>query len=230
MAAITEITSEADLSSHLSTLSSSALLVLYFYTPWTAFRTSMSAEMAALASQYPVTVPPSISFVGINAKALPTSAKEYGVSTAPCVVCLRSEQILESIKGSNIARIHGALDRHAGITANRIPTSLDVVSVPTELSAALVVRLSGLVKMAPVMLFMKGTRETPLCRFSRRMVKLLQDHSIEYGFFNILADEDVRNGLKQFGEWPTFPQLWVDGELIGGLEIVSGRHCTAAHG
>jgi Grx4 family monothiol glutaredoxin len=84
-------------------------------------------------------------------------------------------------------------------------------------------RLSELVKAAPVMLFMKGTPSAPQCGFSRQTVAILREKGIRYGFFNILADDDVRQGLKEFGEWPTFPQLWADGELLGGLDIVS---CT----
>ena len=53
------------------------------------------------------------------------------------------------------------------------------------------------------------------------MVALLRENSVKYGFFNILADDEVRQGLKEFADWPTFPQLWVDGELVGGLDIVS---------
>ena len=49
---------------------------------------------------------------------------------------------------------------------------------------------------------------------------ILRERSVKYGFFNILADEDVRQGLKEFADWPTFPQLWVSGELVGGLDIV----------
>lgn len=82
-------------------------------------------------------------------------------------------------------------------------------------------RLDELVKAAPVMLFMKGTPSAPQCGFSRQTVNLLRGRSIRYGFFNILADDDVRQGLKEYAEWPTFPQLWVNGELIGGLDIVS---------
>jgi Grx4 family monothiol glutaredoxin len=82
-------------------------------------------------------------------------------------------------------------------------------------------RLSELVKAAPVMLFMKGTPSAPQCGFSRQTVAILREKGIRYGFFNILADDDVRQGLKEFGEWPTFPQLWADGELLGGLDIVS---------
>jgi Grx4 family monothiol glutaredoxin len=82
-------------------------------------------------------------------------------------------------------------------------------------------RLSELVKAAPVMLFMKGTPSAPQCGFSRQTVAILREKGIRYGFFNILADDDVRQGLKEFADWPTFPQLWADGELVGGLDIVS---------
>jgi len=81
-------------------------------------------------------------------------------------------------------------------------------------------RLSTLVKAAPVMLFMKGTPSAPQCGFSRQLVALLREKSVKYGFFNILMDDEVRKGLKEFADWPTFPQLWIDGELVGGLDIV----------
>lgn len=82
-------------------------------------------------------------------------------------------------------------------------------------------RLTELVKAAPVMLFMKGTPSAPQCGFSRQLVALLRENGVKYGFFNILADDEVRQGLKEFADWPTFPQLWVGGELVGGLDIVS---------
>nr|POF12933.1 monothiol glutaredoxin-4 [Quercus suber] len=81
-------------------------------------------------------------------------------------------------------------------------------------------RLSELVKAAPVMLFMKGTPSAPQCGFSRKTVSLLRERGIRYGFFNILADDEVRQGLKEFSEWPTFPQVYAEGELIGGLDIL----------
>ncbi|OAL39522.1 hypothetical protein AYO20_01392 [Fonsecaea nubica] len=81
-------------------------------------------------------------------------------------------------------------------------------------------RLAKLVKAAPVMLFMKGTPSAPQCGFSRQLVSILRENQVKYGFFNILADNDVREGLKVFSDWPTFPQLYTNGELIGGLDIV----------
>ena len=86
-------------------------------------------------------------------------------------------------------------------------------------------RLAGLVKAAPVMLFMKGTPSAPQCGFSRQLVGILREHGVKYGFFNILADEDVRQGLKKWADWPTYPQLWMSGDLVGGIDIVSAP-CT----
>lgn len=81
-------------------------------------------------------------------------------------------------------------------------------------------RLAELVKAAPVMLFMKGTPSSPQCGFSRQLVSILRENGVRYGFFNILADDEVRQGLKSWSDWPTFPQLYVQGELVGGLDIV----------
>ena len=70
------------------------------------------------------------------------------------------------------------------------------------------------------MLFMKGTPSAPQCGFSRQLVSILRENSVRYGFFNILADEEVRQALKEYADWPTYPQLWMGGELVGGLDIV----------
>jgi len=91
---------------------------------------------------------------------------------------------------------------------------------PAKKKEELFKRLGELVRAAPVMLFMKGTPSAPQCGFSRQLVAILREQAVKYGFFNILADDEVRQGLKEFAEWPTFPQLWVDGELVGGLDIV----------
>eukprot|EP01096_Ripella_sp_DP13-Kostka_P014076 TRINITY_DN6249_c0_g1_i1.p1 TRINITY_DN6249_c0_g1~~TRINITY_DN6249_c0_g1_i1.p1 ORF type:complete len:374 (-),score=146.79 TRINITY_DN6249_c0_g1_i1:33-1070(-) len=81
-------------------------------------------------------------------------------------------------------------------------------------------RLSDLINKAPVMLFMKGTPDAPRCGFSSKIVGLLQDQGIRFESFNILSDSEVREGLKIFSKWPTFPQLYVEGKLLGGLDIV----------
>ncbi|KAF5962859.1 putative glutaredoxin [Fusarium bulbicola] len=89
-------------------------------------------------------------------------------------------------------------------------------------------RLRDLVNTAPVMLFMKGVPKCPLCRFSRRVVRILNEHGIRYSSFNVLQDEAVRQGIKEYADWPTFPQLWVNGELVGGLDIVKEQFAANA--
>lgn len=70
------------------------------------------------------------------------------------------------------------------------------------------------------MVFIKGTPAAPKCGFSRQIITLLNDLKLEYGYFDILEDDEVRQGLKEFSNWPTYPQLYENGELVGGLDII----------
>ncbi len=71
-----------------------------------------------------------------------------------------------------------------------------------------------------VVLFMKGTAERPQCGFSNMVVQILDHMGVEYFDVNVLADEQVRQGVKEFANWPTIPQLYVKGEFVGGCDIV----------
>jgi len=70
------------------------------------------------------------------------------------------------------------------------------------------------------MLFMKGSPTEPKCGFSKKITALLNTNNVEYQSFDILQDEEVRQTLKTFSNWPTYPQLYIKGELIGGIDIV----------
>ncbi|MGH7294447.1 MAG: Grx4 family monothiol glutaredoxin [Polyangiaceae bacterium] len=85
-------------------------------------------------------------------------------------------------------------------------------------------RIEDLIKSSKVMLFMKGTRQFPACGFSNAVVQILKKEGASFETFNILADPDVRQGLKEFSSWPTFPQLYVDGKFVGGCDIVTEMH------
>lgn len=69
-------------------------------------------------------------------------------------------------------------------------------------------------------MFMKGDRATPRCGFSRQLVEILNAAGYPYETFDILGDEEVRQGLKTFSNWPTYPQVYVKGQLVGGLDII----------
>ncbi len=73
----------------------------------------------------------------------------------------------------------------------------------------------------PVMLYMKGTPNFPQCGFSSRVVQILNHMGVTYGSANVLEDPELREGIKQFSNWPTVPQLYVGGEFIGGCDIVT---------
>ena len=70
------------------------------------------------------------------------------------------------------------------------------------------------------MLFMKGNPAAPRCGFSRKVAEALSSEGINFGSFDILSDEGVRQGLKLYSQWPTYPQVYVQGELLGGCDIV----------
>ncbi len=81
-------------------------------------------------------------------------------------------------------------------------------------------KLAELVRSKPVVLFMKGNRRFPACGFSQQVVGILDQLTPTYETVNILADPEVREGMKEFSSWPTFPQLYVKGEFVGGCDIV----------
>ena len=76
------------------------------------------------------------------------------------------------------------------------------------------------VENTPIILFMKGTKDRPMCGFSARVVNILNNHSVVYQDVNILEDPEIRVNLSEYSNWPTIPQLFVKGELIGGCDIV----------
>ncbi|KAF1813663.1 glutaredoxin [Eremomyces bilateralis CBS 781.70] len=251
---VTEITSELGFQTFANTVPATALLVVYFHAPWAAPCKQMATVLDTLASTYPAQSPPAISFVSINAEEVPEVSEQFDVTAVPFIVLLRGGARLETISGSDAAKVRAAVERHAAPGGapggQRLPPAQQVVkkaedttlgdvgsttngalgargnetapidSTGEQDKEALFARLKDLVKAAPVMLFMKGTPSAPQCGFSRQTVALLRQKNVRYGFFNILADDDVRQGLKEYADWPTFPQLWVDGELVGGLDIV----------
>ncbi|MGI9225208.1 MAG: Grx4 family monothiol glutaredoxin [Woeseiaceae bacterium] len=81
-------------------------------------------------------------------------------------------------------------------------------------------RIEEQLKSHEVLLYMKGTPDFPQCGFSGQAVAALNSIGKPYAFVNIFEDEEIRQGLKEYSKWPTFPQLYVKGELIGGSDIV----------
>ena len=81
--------------------------------------------------------------------------------------------------------------------------------------------IGNAVKSNDVVLFMKGTPDQPQCGFSGRVVKMLDYLGVHYAGVNVLQSDDLRDGIKQFSDWPTIPQLYVKGEFVGGCDIIT---------
>lgn len=247
MATVKPITSEDAFNEHIS--GTSNLLVIYFHAPWAQPCQQMSEILATLASTYSESDP--ISFISLDAEEVSEISEQYDVTQVPLVVLQKDGSVVDSITGTDASKLRNAVEKHVAVQgtekSNRagLPPAQTVTRPPPsstngaphtngDAPAAeeqkpeedINERLSTLVKAAPVMLFMKGKPSAPECGFSRQTVSLLREKGVRYGFFNILADDEVRQGLKAFSDWPTFPQVYVGGELVGGLDIVSSHSAT----
>ena len=112
--------------------------------------------------------------------------------------------------------------RHVAAAGSRLPYNLVLqpfTPVPTMTDVQQ--RITEIVKSNRVVLFMKGTAQFPMCGFSGRAVQILKACGVsDLTTVNVLEDEEVRQGIKEFANWPTIPQLYVKGEFVGGSDIM----------
>jgi monothiol glutaredoxin len=85
-------------------------------------------------------------------------------------------------------------------------------------------RIDSLVKNNKIVLFMKGTPQFPQCGFSAAVVQVLSAYGYPFESVNVLEDFEIRQGIKEYANWPTIPQIYVDGEFIGGCDILIEMH------
>ena len=196
----------------------------------------MDTVFAHLATQHALEA----AFIKADVDVVADVAEEMGVTMVPTFVFLRAGRLADKLEGCTppelVARLekHIATSRSIGESSRKqarpaAPAASDAASksagsggsaaVPA-LDDALRARLRKLISSARVFLFMKGIPSAPKCKFSRAMVELLNEHGVQFAAFDVLSDEAVRQGLKEFSGWPTFPQLFVGGKLLGGMDVV----------
>ena len=96
--------------------------------------------------------------------------------------------------------------------------------IVTDKNQDLKAQIENLINSSNVVLFMKGNAEMPMCGFSANSVAILKNLGVPFKTFNILSDPDIRQGLKDFSNWPTYPQLYIKGQLIGGNDILTAMY------
>lgn len=184
------------------------LTVAHFWASWAPACEHMNEVLVELAKQYPY-----VTFLTVEAEALPDLSEEYEISAVPTFVFLKNNKSIDRLDGANAAELTAKVKKHGQTTSAGMPKA-------APKPASLEDRLKALINKSPCMLFMKGSPTEPKCGFSRQIVGILNDRKVQYDTFDILADDEVRQGLKTFSNWPTYPQMYVNGELIGGLDIV----------
>uniref|UniRef100_A0A8C0HN72 Glutaredoxin 3 n=1 Tax=Buteo japonicus TaxID=224669 RepID=A0A8C0HN72_9AVES len=185
-----------------------SLVVVHFWAPWAPQCAQMNEVMAALAKEHT-----QVTFVKLEAEAVPEVSEKYEISSVPTFLFFKNSQKVDRLDGAHAPELTKKVQRHASSSSVSAGSN---DSVKEDLN----VRLKKLINAAPCMLFMKGSPKEPRCGFSKQMVEILNKHGISFSSFDIFSDEEVRQGLKTYSNWPTYPQLYVAGELIGGLDIV----------
>ncbi|CAB3235504.1 unnamed protein product [Arctia plantaginis] len=147
-----------------------------------------------------------------DAEKLSEISLQYKIDSVPTVILFRNGIQVDRVDGADAAQISSKVKSHSSNKA----ASGDIAPAPQKLED----RLKALINRHNVMIFMKGNREQPRCGFSKTLIQIMNGTGVEYDTFDILGDEEVRQGLKVYSDWPTYPQLYVKGELIGGLDII----------
>lgn len=213
--AVTEIASDAELQALYK--GHGGIVVVLLWAPWHPASVNLTKVLEALAAKHKTA-----RFGKVNTDVCPAIASALGADQVPFVAFLDG-------RGRSVDKLAGAdppkLVQKVEALASR---SFDVAAAPSRepTSAAaggaedLNARLKTLVNFDRVMLFMKGNKDEPFCKFSKQAVEILSKLDVEYSTFDILQDEEVRQGLKDYSNWKTYPQLYIDGELFGGVDIM----------
>jgi Grx4 family monothiol glutaredoxin len=216
----------------LAALEGKTKAVLLFGASWHESCPPLEAVLSALA-----TTAPAIFFAKVDAEDCDALTESLNVTVVPTLIFLNgsNNNVTERLEGVvdpsqvtvAVQRLVAAsssssasLTTTAAATTSTTTTTETTTTTSTTPSSSLTERLDRLIRSDAVMLFMKGLPTAPKCGFSRQVVELLQAHEVPFGSFDILSDDEVRQGLKQHSDWPTYPQLYVHGELIGGLDIL----------
>ncbi|XP_057544232.1 monothiol glutaredoxin-S17 [Amaranthus tricolor] len=216
--------------------------ILHFWASWCDASKHMDQVFSHLSTDFP-----HANFFRVEAEEQPEISEAYSVSAVPYFVFFKGGKAVDALEGADpsalankVAKVAGPVDPDGPAA----PASLGMAAGSTIIETVkelannnnrtfptgrnriddLNEKLKHLINSHPIMLFMKGSPEEPQCGFSQKVVNILNEEKVKFGSFDILTDHGVREGLKKFSNWPTYPQLYCKGELIGGCDIVISMH------
>lgn len=183
-------------------------VVLFFWASWNPGCSDIDNVLDIIESEYGVTV------VRIEAEKATEVSMKFDVRAVPLCLFYVQGREMGRVEGVNPMEI---TERVEDLYANGAAGH----ELPDGSEASLDERLDKLTRQSRIMLFMKGSPDNPRCGFSQKAVNALRAaNCTNFGYFDILTDEHVRQGLKAKSNWPTYPQLYVDGQLVGGCDII----------
>lgn len=142
-----------------------------------------------------------------------SAIKQLNIKELPSILLFTCKSLkpYKVISGYNPSELHSGLEELIKIQNLSIPNKNEKFKILTNFKS--------------LMIFMKGIKEEPYCRFSKGLVSLFDSINVKnYGHYNIFENEETRQGLKEYHNWPTFPQICINGEFIGGLDILNEMH------
>jgi Grx4 family monothiol glutaredoxin len=202
------------------------------------FSASWASESSQSARQILETACPlhSISYIEIEEKEETEGLFDgMGIEVVPCVVRMWEGKEIGRVNGVESKEILSLLKKstRATVTHNNIESSISGLGENIQEQKATSPSpemLKELVGRSKLMLFIKGTPSRPQCGFTTQLIRLLSENElhpdVHYHTFNILEDQGVREALKVWSQWPTYPQIYWNGELLGGLDILKEMFST----
>ncbi|GFR41865.1 hypothetical protein Agub_g2646 [Astrephomene gubernaculifera] len=236
MGAVVDVRSSKDLQ---AAIANDKPIVLHFWARWCEPCSHMDSVLTQLASDLP-----GITCARVEAEVVDELTVKFDVTTVPYFVFLRSGEVSDRLEGADppaltakataLARTGAATSTSTppapapppppavtAATGGAAPAAAPAPAADPGSSAAVFGRIKYLLSSWPVVVFMKGVAEAPRCGFSGRVVEALRKLGVAFKSVDILQDEAIRQGLKEYSNWPTYPQLYVKGELVGGCDIVT---------
>ncbi|XP_055587167.1 glutaredoxin 3 [Uranotaenia lowii] len=198
--AVTNVTSAEQ---YQKLISAPSVSVVLFSAEWAEQCKQILSVLSEMSKQATFS---GLQFLDVPAEELSEISLKHQIDAVPTVIFFKSGSAVDRIDGVDIAALTAKCRKFGG--------------APSSAAGSLEDRLKALINRGKVMIFMKGDRNTPRCGFSKQLIAIINETGVQYDTFDILTDEEVRQGLKTYSDWPTYPQVYVKGELIGGLDII----------
>ncbi|KAF8923016.1 thioredoxin-like protein [Dissophora ornata] len=201
---------------------STTIYALNFWAAWAPPCAQMNEVFEELAAKNSA-----VKFIKIEAEKFPDISEEYEIAAVPSFVIVKEGKVIDRVEGANAPELSKAIAKYSGSASSTAASASAAgsnvahsVAPPSLSPEEMNARLKELTSSSSVMIFIKGTPTAPRCQFSRQLLEILTAQNIRFSSFNILADDEVRQAMKSFSDWPTFPQVYVKGEFVGGLDVV----------